>query len=311
MSHKNQNSHSVTFSSADELEEAARSLGWHILCRQIGKGDLSAEFATSENEGIYLVSGQFNNHLHIRFEPPEGFIGFFLPHLSKGRVTACSRVLKEGELIIFPPQSELEFVTCNEIRNETVFLAEADFRAAARTLAPSNTLFSPKTAAIYQGDQLRFAAIRQEIESLHRNGGLDSETASNLLAKIILWLADASSKSSAEQLTNGRAAVVARQAQTYIEEEFRDTISLEDLCRFVGVGLRTLQRCFALHFQISPLEYIKARRLNAARRALVAADPSSHSVTEIAMASGFSHLGRFSVVYREYFGESPKKTLWR
>ena len=41
----------------------------------------------------------------------------------------------------------------------------------------------------------------------------------------------------------------------------------------------------------------------------MATDPASGTVTRIATESGFSHLGRFSVTYRAYFGESPSETL--
>ena len=44
-------------------------------------------------------------------------------------------------------------------------------------------------------------------------------------------------------------------------------------------------------------------------RALMTADPQTHSVTQIALDTGFSHLGRFSVAYRAYFGEAPRETL--
>jgi AraC-like DNA-binding protein len=202
-------------------------------------------------------------------------------------------------------------VNRGEIRNETVCLAEAEFLAAARSLAPSDAYISSRSAAILQGDPKRFAAICHEIDAVFRNGGLDSETTSNLLAKIILWMADAVSRSSDEQLVNGAGATVAHRAQTFIEERFRDVIRMQDLCAFTGVGLRTLQRCFLSHFQVSPIAYIKARRLNAARRDLVDADPSSHTVTWIATENGFSHLGRFSVDYRAHFGESPSETLAR
>lgn len=122
-------------------------------------------------------------------------------------------------------------------------------------------------------------------------------------------MAAASSRSSAERLANGDRARIAQRAQTFIEENLHGAIRLEDICAVAGVGVRTLQRCFVSHFGISPTGYIKARRLNAARRDLVAADPSSLSVTKIALRNGFSHLGRFSVDYRAHFGESPSETL--
>ena len=44
---------------------------------------------------------------------------------------------------------------------------------------------------------------------------------------------------------------------------------------------------------------------------LRAADPSVHSVIDIALENGFPHLGRFSVDYRLHFNESPSETLSR
>ena len=35
------------------------------------------------------------------------------------------------------------------------------------------------------------------------------------------------------------------------------------------------------------------------------------AVTEVALACGFEHLGRFSTRYRDRFGESPSETLRR
>ena len=58
-------------------------------------------------------------------------------------------------------------------------------------------------------------------------------------------------------------------------------------------------------------EYARVWGLNAARLDLVADDSPLHTVTEIALDNGFTHLGRFSVNYRELFGESPSETLAR
>ena len=104
---------------------------------------------------------------------------------------------------------------------------------------------------------------------------------------------------------------VARRARDYVEDHFREAIRLEDLCRHTGVSLRALQRSFAEYFQVCPLDFIRARRLNAARLALVAGASSRDSVTDIALDNGFTHLGRFSVEYREHFGEMPRETLAR
>jgi AraC-like DNA-binding protein len=58
----------------------------------------------------------------------------------------------------------------------------------------------------------------------------------------------------------------------------------------------------------APLEFLQAERLEPAREMLVHALPGA-SVTEIAIKCGFGHLGRFSVAYRDRYGECPSATL--
>ena len=140
-------------------------------------------------------------------------------------------------------------------------------------------------------------------------GCLDAEAVSRLLAMFFLWTTDTSPESAVEPLRYARAVVIARRAQAFIEDNFQNKIRMEDLCDYTEVGVRTLQRCFASYFQIGVSEYIKVRRMDAARRALLVADPSVDSITHIASVNGFGHLGRFSVEYRAHFGESPSETL--
>jgi transcriptional regulator GlxA family with amidase domain len=75
------------------------------------------------------------------------------------------------------------------------------------------------------------------------------------------------------------------------------------------VSGRTLQRCFREYFDLTITDYVKTVRLDTARREMLTAHPSVTSVAAIAMRHGNAHLGRFSVDYRERFGESPKDTL--
>ena len=102
---------------------------------------------------------------------------------------------------------------------------------------------------------------------------------------------------------------VAKLAQEFIEENYREVVRIEDLCRVTGVGVRTLQRCFREYFDLTITDYLKNVRLNAANRMLRAAHPLQDSVASIALAQGFTHLGRFSVEFGKRFGKSPRDTL--
>ena len=83
---------------------------------------------------------------------------------------------------------------------------------------------------------------------------------------------------------------------------------IPELARFCGVGRRTLEKHFRAFAQCTPLEFLQAERLELARRKLVRASPGTR-VADIAVGCGFNHLGRFSLAYRNRFGESPSATL--
>jgi transcriptional regulator GlxA family with amidase domain len=62
---------------------------------------------------------------------------------------------------------------------------------------------------------------------------------------------------------------------------------------------------------VSPARYLMLLRLNKARAAPRCAVPSTSSVAEVARNHQFLELGRFAVMYRTTFGESPSATLQR
>jgi transcriptional regulator GlxA family with amidase domain len=82
-----------------------------------------------------------------------------------------------------------------------------------------------------------------------------------------------------------------------------------DVCAAIGVAERTLRLHCLKHLGMSPHRYLWLRRMNRARDVLATADPMATSVTEVAGNCGFTELGRFSVAYRNLFGESPSATL--
>jgi len=88
-------------------------------------------------------------------------------------------------------------------------------------------------------------------------------------------------------------------------------IYLAEICAATGASERTLRVCCEEHLGMGPIRYLWLRRMHLARRALMHADPATATVTAIATDYGFWELGRFSVEYRELFGESPSASLRR
>jgi AraC family transcriptional regulator, ethanolamine operon transcriptional activator len=84
--------------------------------------------------------------------------------------------------------------------------------------------------------------------------------------------------------------------------------SILEICQRIGASPRKLNYCFQDVLGVSPAKYLRAVRLNNARRDLK--DPVGQtSVQDVAARWGFWHLGQFSVDYRRQFGELPSATL--
>jgi len=80
------------------------------------------------------------------------------------------------------------------------------------------------------------------------------------------------------------------------------------VCREVGASPRKLDYCFRDVLGISPSKYLRAIRLNGARRELKSPADISATVHDVAARWGFWHMGAFSTDYRLQFGELPSQT---
>ncbi len=108
--------------------------------------------------------------------------------------------------------------------------------------------------------------------------------------------------------TYGR--IVAR-ADDVLRSRVDEPVYVAELCEALQVPERTLRRAFERTFAISPIRFLKLRRLGLVRRALRTADPAHTKVSEVASRFGFWEMGRFAGEYRRLFGEKPSETLRR
>jgi AraC-like DNA-binding protein len=106
----------------------------------------------------------------------------------------------------------------------------------------------------------------------------------------------------------GQHATMSRFEQ-YLEANPDRPLHLTEICAGIGVAERTLRAACEEYLGMGPIRYLTLRRMHLARRALLHCDPARSNVTMIATDYGFWELGRFSVAYRNLFGESPSETL--
>ena len=99
-----------------------------------------------------------------------------------------------------------------------------------------------------------------------------------------------------------------RLVQMYAADPSRPR-SVRELVRITGVSERTLQ-LLSHKFTAQPImTYVRRRRMELAHAMLLRADPTTTTVTTVAIHCGFAELGRFAINYRQLFGQSPSMTL--
>ena len=98
-------------------------------------------------------------------------------------------------------------------------------------------------------------------------------------------------------------------AEAYWRARPAMTVSVARTCRMLGLSERALRNAFYSVRGVSPKRCMLAERLQNVHRALCKASTTRATVTAVAIDHGFYELGRFSVVYRQAFGETPSATL--
>jgi AraC-like DNA-binding protein len=116
----------------------------------------------------------------------------------------------------------------------------------------------------------------------------------------------------AEALEGPRSPAVprhVRRAEAYCRERFAEPIAATDLAAAAGVSERTLQDGFRRFRGTTPGQFLRDLRLDRARALLREGPVDQASVTRVALAVGFNHLGRFAQAYSRRFGEAPSATV--
>jgi AraC family transcriptional regulator len=108
--------------------------------------------------------------------------------------------------------------------------------------------------------------------------------------------------SSREISRGGLAAANLRRVQDYVHSNLAATITLVELSRVAGLSRRHFLRAFRESTGDTPLGYVRALRIEEAKRRL---SQGSQSITEVALDCGFSHAQHFATTFRTATGLAP------
>lgn len=108
-----------------------------------------------------------------------------------------------------------------------------------------------------------------------------------------------------------RGAVV-QAAIDYLDDHLAEHITMSSVADAVHMSVRAVQQGFHEQLGMTPMTYLRERRLERVHEELMDAAPGDGvTVTAVAERWGFHHLGSFGAEYRRRWDESPSQTLRR
>jgi AraC-like DNA-binding protein len=140
----------------------------------------------------------------------------------------------------------------------------------------------------------------------------DRATARSCERTLILLLARSFPHSLSAELGRVRSPAspyYVRRAQDFLHAHSSRTVTVAEITAIAGVSSRALYYGFERYLGATPMKYLKQIRLDSARAALRKARTSRETVTDVALAAGYSNLSRFCRDYRAQFGETPSATM--
>lgn len=89
---------------------------------------------------------------------------------------------------------------------------------------------------------------------------------------------------------------------TYVEEHFREPVTLQDICSYVGLGKEYFCRYFKKHMGMSFLNYLSEIRMTHVYRDLLSTDLP---ISQIMEENGFTNQKLFNSSFKELYGCTP------
>jgi AraC family transcriptional regulator, ethanolamine operon transcriptional activator len=298
----------------DPDEMSAGSIHWGIEQTQLGPGRFDGGTRAIHSGQVQLSYSHRTPGLMIRGEIPRqavvlsSVVRLSTPVLFNGKRLADHQVMWTDSL------SELDFRTIGGNALVTVAVDAPLFDTVARaTLGPAFFDGEPADRFSLNDAQCR-QRLNRRLIALLNEGFTQSNRMNDLIYRrnweyrvISAWLADVNAPDPGATASSRHRA--ARHAEAFLRGNPDRPISVAELCLLTGVAKRTLMLGFQEAFGLSPLAYHRRFRLNEARRELVRSLRQDVTVAQVALRWGFDHFGRFSVDYRNFFGETPTMSM--
>lgn len=116
-------------------------------------------------------------------------------------------------------------------------------------------------------------------------------------------------KHNVNMVTPGEFSPCFERLVQFIERNIKLELSAEQLASHAGMSLRSLYALFEKYAESTPKQFIRQKKLERVHAILSDPHQVCPNVTAIALEYGFTHLGRFSELYKSAFGMLPSQAM--
>jgi AraC-like DNA-binding protein len=143
--------------------------------------------------------------------------------------------------------------------------------------------------------------IMEEAEAVN-SGQADAATKASLRALACLAILEATRQLASPGKAGPTELVAA--AMAYLRHRFAEPVRMPELARYLGLGRARMFELFKKTSGVTPNNYLLRYRIEQACTLLAT---TGRSITDVAMATGFSSSQYFSNVFRKYASASPSE----
>jgi len=236
---------------------------------------------------LFCRARSWSGDYHYRRNPP--FLTVTLIHSGEMafHTAVLSGIAEAGDLVLFPPRTEYEFLTPVRCERSAVLLEGPLLDALLPVLRQTVTLGDtsiPEHAMTTIGAALEESSLPAGRRKI-----------AELCFSLLQFLA---APEPAETLPPCLAAVLAE-----MERRYDRPLSITELAKAHGITASGLTRMFLKYRNTTPYRYLRRLRMEQAAKLL---DAHSFSIKEAAARAGYDNPLNFSTEFRKCFGISPR-----
>jgi AraC-like DNA-binding protein len=290
---------------------------WNQTYNQITPGTLQSSLAQISTGRLHVFREYLNQRVVQHGEAPRGKLCFAVPTTMPGMARVQGR--KASDNCVFILQSAEEFMFHMPMNTDmlSITLEYEAFENLLSASLPPDSIEALLKQPVIQVPEERLTEVRNQLLALFSHAVANPHLISTPAAEkmlehsiigALLELINDPECDKSQRLSSSTQSFIVDKCHHIAMSSGDMPITILDLCERLHTSPRTIQNSFNAVAQTTPVDYLRAIRLNAVRRQLISTTSMDLSVGQAAANWGFFHLSHFASAYKRLFGELPSQT---